>query len=257
MNLNRSPSITRRAFLAGMVAGSFIMNSACRQRGSSKSANEGRLTARPHAGVKTLADGQTKLGLDSERDALLYIPNNVGQSPVPLLVLLHGATQSAEDMWYLGSAPDEARVAVLAPSSRATTWDAVSGSFGEDVEFIDQALQRVFETAAIDTGKISVGGFSDGASYALALGLINGDLFRGVVAFSPGFFVDNIPHGKRPRFFISHGTKDHILPINRCGRRIATDLKARGYEVTFREFAGDHEIPADIALEGLSWVANG
>lgn len=57
-------------------------------------------------------------------------------------------------------------------------------------------------------------------------------------------------HGK-PRFFISHGTHDHILPINRCRRRIADELKMRGFDVTFWEFDGDHEIPADVAREGL------
>jgi hypothetical protein len=48
---------------------------------------------------------------------------------------------------------------------------------------------------------------------------------------------------------------NHILPIDRCGRRIAADLKARGYQVSFREFDGDHEIPADVIREGLRWVA--
>ena len=27
-----------------------------------------------------------------------------------------------------------------------------------------------------------------------------------------------------------------------------------GYDVTFREFDGDHEIPAGVAREGLRWV---
>src|SRR5207248_441178 len=67
--------------------------------------------------------------------------------------------------------------------------------------------------------------------------------------------VDGSTQGK-PRFFISHGTRDHILPIDRCGRRIAADLKARGYDVTFREFDGDHEIPAEVAHEGLRWVGS-
>jgi predicted esterase len=196
------------------------------------------------------------LGLDRERDAILQLPKAASKSPVPLLVMLHGATQSAEDMfWYLGSTPEETGVAVLAPNSRDTTWDAIRGSLGEDVEFINRALTRAFETAAIDPARVSIGGFSDGASYALALGLINGDLFSGVVAFSAGFVVDNTPHGKQPRFFLSHGTRDHILPIDRCGRRIAAMLTARGYQVTFREFEGDHEIPPEIAREGLSWAA--
>ena len=155
--------------------------------------------------------------------------------------------------WYLGSAPEEAGVAVLAPNSRQTTWDAIAGSFGEDVEFLNRALERTFETVAIDPTRVSVGGFSDGATYALSLGLINGDLFNSVVAFSPGFVIDGTPHGT-PRIFISHGTRDHILPIDRCGRRVAASLKSRGYDVTFREFDGDHEIPAGIAREALRWV---
>ena len=89
---------------------------------------------------------------------------------------------------------------------------------------------------------------------ALSLGLINGDLFHSVVAFSPGFIIRNEPNGK-PRFFISHGTHDRILPIDACGRRIAGQLTAQGYDVNFREFEGDHEIPGDIAREGLQFIA--
>jgi len=217
--------------------------------------NDGRLSARPRTGVKTAGSGQFTLGLERYRDAVLQLPKNAGESSLPLLVMLHGATQSAEDMfWYLGSIPDEAGVAILAPNSRDTTWDATgAGHFAEDVNHLNRALERVFETTAIDPARVSVGGFSDGASYALSLGLINGDFFNSIVAFSPGFVISGDIHGQ-PRVYISHGTYDHILPIDRCGRRIAADLKGRGYDVTFREFEGDHEIPAGIAREGLSWV---
>jgi len=199
------------------------------------------------------------LGLDQERDASLQLPPNVGQSPLPLFVMLHGATQSADDMFgYLGSTFEDAGVAVLAPNSRDTTWDAISGGgfgggFGVDVKFLNRALERVFETTSIDPARIAIGGFSDGASYGLSLGLINGDLFHSVVAFSPGFVIDGAAQGK-PRIFISHGTHDHILPIDSCGRRIASSLTARGYDVTFREFDGDHEIPEEIARESVLWV---
>jgi predicted esterase len=238
---------------AGTLA-SLAIGNACSRFGDAALARDGRLTARPRDGSKTTATGQTALGLESERDAILYVPKNTTQSSVPLLVMLHGATQSAEDMfWYLGNTPEEAGVAVLAPNSRNTTWDAMGGSFGIDVTHLNRALERVFETVAIDPGRVAVGGFSDGASYALSLGLINGDLFRSVVAFSPGFIVTGTPLGK-PRIFISHGTHDRILPIDRCGRRLAAGLIARGYEVNFREFDGDHEIPNDVAREGLKWI---
>jgi len=195
------------------------------------------------------------LGLDRDRDAILQVPKAAGATPLPMLVMLHGATQSAEDMfWYLGSAHEEAGVVVLAPNSRDTTWDAIGGSFGPDIEFLNLALERAFNSVAVDPKRLAVGGFSDGATYGLSLGLINGDLFSRVVAFSPGFVIDGGPQGK-PRVFISHGTRDHILPIDSCGRRVAGELKARGYTVTFREFDGDHEIPPEVAHEGLQWVA--
>jgi predicted esterase len=195
-----------------------------------------------------------KLGLDSQREALLYLPKSAGGGPLPLLLFLHGATQRPEDIfWYFDSAPDEAGVAILAPKSLETTWDAISGEFGSDVAFLNRALARVFETVPVDPGRVSIGGFSDGATYALTLGLINGDLFQRVMACSPGFVIDGAKHGK-PRIFISHGTRDRILPIDRCGRRVAAELKESGYDVRLRDFEGGHGIPAEVMREGLRWV---
>lgn len=253
----RCSSFSRREFcvLSGSTIASLALGSACKHIGGAVLGGSGRLSARPRNDMKTSRTGQIMLGLDNERDAILQIPKNAGQSPLPLLVMLHGATQSAETMFrYLGTIPEEAGVAVLAPNSRNRTWDAIgSGEFGADVDYLNRALERAFDTAAIDPARVSLGGFSDGASYALSLGLINGDFFNSIVAFSPGFVIRGDLHGE-PRIFISHGTRDHILPIDSCGRRIAARLKDYGYVVTFREFDGDHEIPAEVAREGLSWV---
>jgi phospholipase/carboxylesterase len=239
----------RREF--NIAVASLALGSACRSLGGAIKPSDGRLTARPRAGVKTAATGEIKL----ERDAILQIPDNASDKPLPLLIMLHGATQRANTIFrYLGSAHKEAGVAVLAPNSAEITWDAIhSSTFGEDVDYLDRVLKRVFETTAIDPVRVSVGGFSDGATYALSLGLINGDFFKSIVAFSPGFVISGDKHGK-PRIFISHGTHDHILPIDRCGRRIAGELKGEGYETTFRQFDGDHEIPADVAREGLAFL---
>jgi phospholipase/carboxylesterase len=241
--------MNRREFC--VLAGG-VVASACGDMGFP---NDGRLKARPRKDVKTSATGQIMLGLDRERDAVLQIPRSASSSPLPLLVMLHGATQSAEAMFrYLGSTHEEAGVAVLAPNSRGTTWDAIRNTFADDVGYLNRALERTFEKVAIDPARVALGGFSDGATYAISLGLINGDLFNSVVAFSPGFVISGEEHGK-PRFFISHGTHDHILPIDRCGRRIAAELKARGFDVNFREFDGDHEIPADVARDGLKFIS--
>jgi len=255
--MDRHPNINRREFccLAGTSIASLAISSACSSIGGAGLESDGRFTARPRNNVKTTATGQITLNLDQGRNAILQIPASASSVSLPLLLMLHGATQNADDMfWYLGNTPDEAGVVVLAPKSRGTTWDAIGGDFGEDVLYLNNALERVFETVAIDPARIAIGGFSDGASYGLSLGLINGDLFSRVAAFSPGFLIGGTPHGK-PQIFISHGTHDHILPIDRCGRRIAAGLIANGYDVKFREFDGDHEIPAAVAHEGMTWIA--
>jgi len=257
--------ITRRQF-GTMAGGTFtaLASGACEAIGhhvggaglDAAEPNDGRLTARPQPNVTTSVERRTTLGLGGDRDAILQLPSKAAAASLPLLVVLHGATGSGEGMLRrVGDAAEEAGVAVLAPDSRDGTWDGIRGQYGRDIVFLNRALERVFATVAVDAARVSVGGFSDGASYALSLGLINGDLFRRVVAFSPGFVIPGEPHGKA-KFFISHGTRDQILPIDQCSRTIVPNLRRLGYDVTFREFDGRHEVPPDIAREGLRWAAS-
>jgi phospholipase/carboxylesterase len=103
---------------------------------------------------------------------------------------------------------------------------------------------------------VAVGGYSDGASYALSLGIANGDLFTHVLAFSPGFMAPTGQVGA-PRIFVSHGTRDGWLPIERCSRRIVPQLERAGYDVTYREFEGGHVVPPEIGREAADWLVAG
>ena len=248
--------VTRRQFnvTAGCAFTSFVLGDACTVSTTSQQGSDARLSARPRGGVTTSA-GSGVLGLVSGRDAILQLPTAGSDRPLPLLVLLHGAGGTGAAMLLrVGAAADEAGVAILAPDSRGPTWDAIRGGFGDDVTFIDRALEHVFARVSVDPARVTVGGFSDGASYALSLGLANGDLFPRVIAFSPGFVVSATVHG-RPRFFVSHGTSDPILPIDESSRVIVPRLRSLGYEVAFREFNGRHEVPPDVAREGMRWMA--
>jgi phospholipase/carboxylesterase len=89
---------------------------------------------------------------------------------------------------------------------------------------------------------VALGGFSDGASYALSLGLTNGDLFTHLIAFSPGFMAPGGEVG-RPRCYVAHGTRDAVLPIDRCSRRLVPVLERAGYAVRYHEFDGPHTVP--------------
>lgn len=238
-----------------MIA-SVALDTACRADELQKAMPaDGRIAARPRPGLVPSGGGARALGLGKPRDAILQLPATTAGTPLPLLVLLHGAGGSGSGILRrLGRTADQAGMAVLAPDSRASTWDAIRTGFGEDVRFLDRALERVFRMVAIDPARVAAGGFSDGATYALSLGLINGDLFRRVLAFSPGYVIEGERHG-RPQVYISHGTADEILPIDRCSRAIVPRLKARGYRVAFREFDGGHDVPAEIAREGMRWAA--
>jgi predicted esterase len=105
----------------------------------------------------------------------------------------------------------------------------------------------------VDPERVAVAGFSDGASYALGLGLANGRLFRRVVAFSPGF-VPPGPADGRPAVFVSHGDADAVLPVDRTSARIVPALRDDGLDVTYREFTGPHVVPPEIAREAVDWL---
>jgi phospholipase/carboxylesterase len=173
--------------------------------------------------------------------------------PAPLVVLLHGAGGDAENgLSVLRRRADDAGLILLAPASRGPTWDVILDGFGPDVAALDRALGSAFGRYAIDPDRLAVGGFSDGASYALSLGLTNGDLITHVIAFSPGFMAPVRRRGQ-PRLFLSHGTDDRVLPIEPCSRRIVPQVRRAGYDVTYREFDGPHAVPAEIARAAVDW----
>ena len=83
--------------------------------------------------------------------------------------------------------------------------------------------------------------------------MANGDLFSAVMAFSPGFIPSATDVSGAPRIFISHGTKDQILPIDTCSGRLVPQLKRAGYSVKFEQFDGPHAVPPEIAREAIEW----
>jgi phospholipase/carboxylesterase len=196
------------------------------------------------------------LGLAVERDGLLYVPD--GAEPgAPVLVFLHGATGTGRrHLRAVLAAADRYGVVLVAPDSRHSgTWDLIAERrFGPDVAFLDQVLDALVGKldVDVDTSRLAIGGVSDGASYALALGLSNGDVFSTVLAFSPGFLVVPGAIG-RPRVFVSHGTADAILPIDACSRSFVPVLRQAGYDVEYHEFDGGHTVPPPVSDAGLRW----
>ncbi|WP_210481717.1 alpha/beta hydrolase [Naasia sp. SYSU D00948] len=184
-------------------------------------------------------------------DHVLLVPEQSPDTPIPLVVFLHGSGGSpVRSLAYLQEEAERLEFLLLVPKSFHYTWDVILGGFGPDVESLDRVLTEVFEHFPVDPERVLLSGFSDGASYALTLGLLNGQLFRRILAYSPGFVVPG-PRTGRPAVFVSHGTDDPVLPIDRCSRVIVPRLRAEGYEVDYREFPDGHVVPPAVVAASL------
>ena len=258
---NDPSDISRRAFLQVAGVGAVgIVATACKFGGVKDAVAlpaGGRLRARPGKPTGTIAVGEQALGVADGRDGLLYVPTRyTADKPAPLVLMLHGASGSATGaLRPFRSLADEAGLVLVAPESRGVTWDAIRAGYGPDIAFIDRVLASVFRRVAVNPERLTIEGFSDGATYALGVGLTNGDLFKRVVAFSPGFIPMVQPHA-RPSIFVSHGTRDQILPIDQCSRRIVPELQRARYTVQYKEFDGPHTVPQEIAREAIAWMAS-
>lgn len=183
----------------------------------------------------------------------VFVPDTDGRAgELPLAVILHGA--SGIDGGLVEMTIEYARktgMIVVVPQSHGTSWDILRGGYGPDVAFVDEMLNWAMTRFPIDPARIGIGGFSDGGSYALSLGLMNGDLFSHILAFSPGFTMHKREVG-RPDLFICHGRKDEVLPIEPCGRSLAQRLGASGYAVDYREFDDGHVVPPHMVEVAMS-----
>lgn len=198
--------------------------------------------------------GRNAVGLSETRDAVLYVPADLPtDKPVPLFVMFHGAGGFPEKVLpFIEAHAERHKFLVLAPQSTFPTWDIVIGGNGPDLERLQAALRRVAAHFAIDTKRVAFAGFSDGASYALSIGVTNGDIASHVIGFSGGFMSIFVQEGL-PKVFIAHGLIDEQLPIATSGRQNANKLKAAGYDVQYVEFDGLHIIEPGVVAQAIDF----
>lgn len=227
---------------------------------------KGRLSARPHstsdaAGLAVGLSYETIVGAD--KPVAVYVPHGyTSDHPWPVTLLLHGSLGSGAEMAAdFGPYADSVGIVVLAPSAHAYTWDRMAtGSYGPDVAQLDTVLMWAFSNINVDPHRVSIAGFSDGATYSLLLGLKNGDLFDKIVSLAPCPKMPDDVVGN-PLIFIAQGTNDQVLPIDECSRVIVPELRLAGYNVNYVEYPsplGDgHYVPPEIASQAFHWLLDG
>jgi phospholipase/carboxylesterase len=222
-------------------------------------AANGRLQATFAAPTQSVTLGTSAIQLSSTgRFFGLYVPSTYNPAvPTPVIVMLHGFNGSGEQtVLDFRDVAERAGAVLVAPNSRGQTWDLILNNVGFDVAFIDGIMRWTFDHVNVDPTRLTLGGFSDGATYATWLGLRNGALFPRVAVFSG---CATVPTGRRgtPKLFVTHGLVDSAFPIDNCSRPLVPGLRERGYSVEYREHELGHVVPIIIADEIFAWVATG
>ncbi|HET7576296.1 MAG TPA: hypothetical protein VFK19_07000 [Sphingomicrobium sp.] len=198
-------------------------------------------------------------------DAIAAVPASAGPHP-PLLILLHGADH--RPLWMLHQFADEADargLVLLAPTSKGVTWDAVRNAEGmpsrdsplanrlshrfalsRDADRVEAAIAALEKIVPVDHARTVLAGFSDGATFALAMGMSRAYAFSSVIAWSPGIAIRTAHAARGRKVLVSHGRSDRTLKFGVTCGEIVPMLQSEGADVTFLPFDGTHEMPAEV-----------
>jgi predicted esterase len=201
--------------------------------------------------------------------AVGYVPASAvlsGSKGPPLLVLLHGAGHEQTTMVeHFEAEADMRGLVLLAPDSAGETWDVVETAkeppspdsplanrlshrfvSSRDEKRVDAAIASLMKIVPLDRARTVLAGFSDGATFALAMGLSSAEHFAAVIAWSPGIAIRDVSPARGRRVFVSHGRQDPILKFDVTCGEIVPLLQGEGADVTFLPFDGGHDAPPPV-----------
>ena len=162
-----------------------------------------------------------------QRTYRLYLPPNLKSAPVPLVVGLHGAVQSAaefESDFGMNRVARRDRFAVVYPEGINRVWDDARPPImrlgyvvrpGDDVPFIVTLVRQLIREGIADPNRIYLAGLSMGGFMTARLACEHSELFAAIAmmaATAPEQYRRTCrPRGVMPAILI-HGTFDTIIP---------------------------------------------
>ena len=205
---------------------------------------------------------------------LVREPGRKGQTPPPLLLLLHGVGSNEEDLFALAPYLDERFLIVSARAPVALDYggygwfriDFTPRGMVADVEQARESLRvlprfvdELVEAYGADAGRVYLAGFSQGAMMSLALMLTRPEKVAGVAAMSgrlPAQALEREPDREalagKP-VLVTHGLYDQVLPVE-SGREVRDYLARLPVGLTYREYPMAHEVSMESLRDVTAWL---
>jgi phospholipase/carboxylesterase len=185
----------------------------------------------------------------------LYVPETYDPERLrPLVMALHGGYSHGRDFIWMWLREARTRgFILLSPTSVDRTWSLMN--IERDADPLMEHLKGVQSRYNIDTSRILVTGMSDGATFALGLGLQESSPFSAIVPVSGVLAAKDLSYARGRRIYWVHGALDWMFPVNRAVHACRM-LKDAGAEVELKVIEDlSHTYPREENNSILNWFA--
>lgn len=177
----------------------------------------------------------------------VYVPGGYRGEPVPLMVMLHGCTQNADDFaagTQMNRLAEEENFIVLYPEmnpsaniNRCWNWflDANQHRGSGEPAVIKGMVDWVKSRYRIDGNRVYVAGFSAGGAMSVIMGAAYPDVFRGVAVHSG----------------LEYDAANSLLEATMAMLYGGPDPDAKGY-LAYREMGGNSRLMPVLVLHGTA-----
>ncbi len=192
----------------------------------------------------------------------------------PLIILLHGVGSNEEDLFSFADHLPEKYLVISARApitlgGNSYAWYHLDFSTGKPVyNFAEEEKSRatlikfisqVKDKYSAGPNEIYLCGFSQGAIMSYSIALTRPDLVKGIAIMS-GRLIEEIKPFiaakdklQKLKIFISHGTKDSVLPVQNA-REAAAFLKTLNINFSYKEYPEEHTISNEMFNDLLQWL---
>ena len=204
-----------------------------------------------------------------------YPARQAESGPSPCLLLLHGFGANEQDLMGLAPYLDPRFSIISARAPVNLGWGSfawymiqplANGGFHYDREealssmyLIDKFIDEIIEAYNLDSERIFLAGFSQGAIQSCALLMTNPEKLAGIVAMSGRWPepVDTIQVSKerltgKPVLAV-HGVQDEVIKI-RFARELKQKFEGLPVDFTYQEFPMAHNISAESLQVVQKWL---